>query len=188
MRSAQAMAQQLDLGKRLGQNGTPDISGRLNAVTSLQLGADVLAPMIVAEDRAGFATQVLTARGIGNGSLTLSDDHKAAAEQLMSLMNQGGSPTVDPRQKVYAVQQLIAHPDTITDSVNGINAPTEAVVEMDCAREELAALSKLDSKDNLNTPQPPGSASLSAISRLITAHALQAFILGYPSFDGAVFD
>ena len=72
----------------------------------------------MAEDRAGFAIEVLAARGQTAGAtLALSDMHKTAGQQLVALANgnfddsgaqSSSSGQSDPRPKVYAIDQLLA--------------------------------------------------------------------------------
>lgn len=96
--------------------------------------------MAVAEDRAGFAIEVLAARGQTAGAtLALSDMHKTAGQQLVALANgnfddsgaqSSSSGQNDPRQKVYAIDQLLANPTTIADKASGQTVPTAAAIEM----------------------------------------------------------
>ncbi|OZG61158.1 hypothetical protein BMYO_0457 [Bifidobacterium myosotis] len=86
LRDAQTKAQLSSLAERLGGVAPTVTPARLDGVTSAVAGTDVLDAMAVAEDRAGFALEVLAARGQTDGAtLTLSDMHKTAGQQLVSL-------------------------------------------------------------------------------------------------------
>ena len=86
LRDAQTKAQLSSLAERLGGVAPTVTPARLDGVTSAVAGTDVLDAMAVAEDRAGFALEVLAARGRTDGAtLTLSDMHKTAGQQLVSL-------------------------------------------------------------------------------------------------------
>ncbi|WP_152571188.1 hypothetical protein [Bifidobacterium tsurumiense] len=153
VRAAQAMYRQYILSKRLGIANSVGTSSRLDGVTALAISDSAISSMALAEDRAGFIVEVLAARSVSNASLTISDNHKAAASQFLAL----SGTAKDNRQKVYAVDQIFAHPDTITDSSSGLTVPTIAATEMDCAREELAALTDMTQSSQASS----SSASLS---------------------------
>ncbi|TPF94299.1 hypothetical protein [Bifidobacterium sp. UTBIF-78] len=86
LRDAQTKAQLSSLAERLGGVAPTVTPARLDGVTSAVAGTDVLDAMAVAEDRAGFALEVLAARGQTDGAtLALSDMHKTAGQQLVSL-------------------------------------------------------------------------------------------------------
>lgn len=86
LRDAQTKAQLSSLAERLGGVAPAVTPARLDGVTSAVAGTDVLDAMAVAEDRAGFALEVLAARGQTDGAtLALSDMHKTAGQQLVSL-------------------------------------------------------------------------------------------------------
>lgn len=86
LRDAQTKAELASLADRLGGAEPAVTPARLDGVTSAVAGADALDAMAVAEDRAGFALEVLAARGQTEGAtLALSDMHKTAGQQLVSL-------------------------------------------------------------------------------------------------------
>ncbi|KAB5606766.1 hypothetical protein EHS19_06545 [Bifidobacterium jacchi] len=151
-----------------------------------------LTTMSLAEDRAGFALELLAARGASGASLTLSDHHKTTAQQLISAAQKADHTVSDPRQKVYAIDQLIADPDSAIDPATGLHAPTTAIIEIDCAREELGAFA--DDSTATGTDGASGAAALGtvdparrALALLAATRAKQAFALGYPSGDYALF-
>ena len=145
--------------------------------------------MAVAEDRAGFAIEVLAARGQTAGAtLALSDMHKTAGQQLVALANgnfddsgaQSSLPANDPRQKVYAIDQLLANPTTIADKASGQTVPTAAAIEMDCARAQIKAVTESKSSTE--------SDMLLILAALAAKHAYTAFQLGYPATDAELFE
>ena len=146
--------------------------------------------MAVAEDRAGFAIEVLAARGQTAGAtLALSDMHKTAGQQLVALANgnfddsgaqSSSSGQNDPRQKVYAIDQLLANPTAIADKASGQTVPTAAAIEMDCARAQIKAVTESKSSTESDT--------LLILAALAAKHAYTAFQLGYPATDAALFE
>ncbi|MCH9275152.1 hypothetical protein JS533_002515 [Bifidobacterium amazonense] len=181
-------------------NAAHDLTG----VDDLSVDASVLSSMALAEDRAGFVVEILTARGNDDdATLALSSMHKSAGERLVSLS--GVAPADDPRQKTYDVSQLVAHPDGIADPATGLAAPTLAVAEINCAREELAALSPggvagtsasssasssasgASASSSLNGEAREQTASLRLLARFVASRAARAFSYGYPAFDQALF-
>lgn len=196
MRSAQVAYAAETLGTTLGVTPPTPPTVDYGDVVHLNAGADALAAMSLAEDRAGFALEVLAARGVENATLAASDNHKTAAQRLFSL----SGASSDPRKKVYAVDKLIANPDMIDDSAAGVAAPTVAVVEMDCARAYLDAMSGAtdtdltDSTDSTDSTETTGSDAVSPshktlawLARMAAARAWRALELGYPSADSALF-
>ena len=163
---------------------------RLDGVTSANVDRSVLDAMAVAEDRAGFAIEVLAARGQTAGAtLALSDMHKTAGQQLVSLANgnfddsgaqSSSSGQSDPRQKVYAIDQLLANPTTIADKASGQTVPTAAAIEMDCARAQIKAVTESKSSTE--------SDMLLILAALAAKHAYTAFQLGYPATDAELFE
>lgn len=216
LRSAQTQYRLATLGHALGVG---DISQPLAYLTSVNLTAlsptvddpDIYASMSLAEDRAGFAMEILAARSAGKTALRISDAHKTTAEQLFK----ASRADQDPRQKVYAVSTLIANPDTIRDRTTGMVLPTTAVVEIDCAREELTAMPLPLTDDTEGAAASESAASqgadaarsgttkdgesssasssaqknldLRALSQLVSSRAYTAFSYGYPHFDAALF-
>ncbi|EFA22754.1 hypothetical protein BIFGAL_03787 [Bifidobacterium gallicum DSM 20093 = LMG 11596] len=196
LRSAQMQWLAQQLAKRVQRNYTALIVTRLDGLTDNVLPGATLAQLALSEDRVGFATEVLAGRravaartnGLdGSTALAaLSDDHKQASSELMSLAGN----TQDLRRKVYATQTLVDSPDTMVDPATGLSAPTVAVLEMNCAREELATVQQAlpnvhiddDAKANATLDN-----ELCQLSLLIATHAVTAFQMGYPSFDLALF-
>lgn len=187
LRNAQTKQTLATLADKFGQTAPEVTAARLDGVTSLDIQTSALDAMAVAEDRAGFAMEVLAAQGKTAGAtLRLSDMHKAASQQLVSLAEKGASSTssasqshADPRQKVYAVDALLANPVTIPDKASGFTVPTAAAIEMDCARAEIAAVADTESKPDADT--------LMILSALAAKHAYTAMQLGYPATDAALF-
>ena len=173
-----------------GQSAPEVTPARLDGVTSANVDRSVLDAMAVAEDRAGFAIEVLAARGQTAGAtLALSDMHKTAGQQLVSLANgnfddsgaqSSSSGQNDPRQKVYAIDQLLANPTTIADKASGQTVPTAAAIEMDCARAQIKAVTESKSSTESDT--------LLILAALAAKHAYTAFQLGYPATDAALFE
>lgn len=179
-----ALSPQSEQSKQANQ---PDQSQDGTTVTPKQLTT-----MSLAEDRAGFALELLAARGASGASLTLSDHHKTIAQQLISAAQAADHAASDPRQKVYAIDQLIANPDSATDPATGLHASTTAIIEIDCAREELGVFA--DDSAATGTEGTSDAAALGtidptrrALALLAATRAKQAFALGYPSGDYALF-
>lgn len=176
LRSAQASARLSALASRMQlASPTAGTISRLDGVEDSSVSAEALRTVALAEDRAGFALEVLAARGAAGATLQASDRHKTTAQQLVSMA--GGD---DPRAKVYEVGELLAHPDTVTDPVTGLTASTAAVIELDCARQSLAPFAATGGIDGTAT-------DLRAIASLIANRAAAALALGYPSHDAALF-
>ena len=142
-------------------------------VAQLTMDADALSSIVLAEDRAGFGVEVLAARGTANATLSVSDNHRTVAQRLFSL----SGVERDPRQKVYAIDELLAHPNSIDDPATGLASPTLAAIEMNCARSWLDAL---DKTATLSRPTKQWMA------KAIMNRLWRAFDFGYPSFDAAV--
>ena len=86
----------------------------------------------------------------------------------------------DPRQKVYAIDQLLANPTTIADKASGQTVPTAAAIEMDCARAQIKAVTESKSSTE--------SDMLLILAALAAKHAYTAFQLGYPATDAELFE
>ncbi|WP_172145358.1 hypothetical protein [Bifidobacterium panos] len=171
--AAQASYASERLAGRLGlEAGAPETVD-FSEVAQINMDASALSSIVLAEDRAGFCMEVLAARETPNATLSIADNHKTVAQRLFSL---SGADS-DPRQKVYAVDQLLAHPDAIDDPATGLTAPIAAAVEMNCARSWLDALAQTET---LSRPSKEWMAS-AAVSRL-----WRAFDFGYPSLDAAL--
>ncbi|WP_169240295.1 hypothetical protein [Bifidobacterium olomucense] len=190
LRNAQSKAKLASLAQRLSAVTPSSSPARLDGVTAMTMDTDVLDAMALAEDRAGFALEVLAAQGRTAGAtLQLSDLHKSAGQQLVSLADgswntagdTGASGThADPRQKVYDISTLLANPVTIDDKPSGQTVPTAAAIEMDCARAEIKAVTDSDS--------PSDTTTLSILAALAAKHAYAAFQLGYPTADADLFE
>ncbi len=195
-----------------GETTLSDVSA-LSGTDVLDIAGTVLDGMALAEDRAGFSAEILTARGASGASLALSNGHKTTGERLISLA--GTKPADDPRQKVYEVGALLANPTTATDPANGLRASTLAVIEANCAREELAAVSgetgqtgqtgtdeasgtsgtsgdsgtgSGSSGDSASSDTATRTDALRTLARLIGSRLDLAFEAGYPATDHALFD
>ena len=171
----------------LGKAGMP--RSDFQELTEAKDDQGMVEAMILAEDRAGFAMGVLAARGGTHHELDMSDEHKTAAQQL--LVHSGLKE--DPRQKVYAVSELIANPETITDSATGLKLPTTSVVEIGCVREELAAVDEESDTDDTGTTDNPNDeqanrqvSNRAVLSQLVSSRAYTAFTYGYPNIDAAL--
>ncbi|PAU70111.1 hypothetical protein B1400_0082, partial [Bifidobacterium italicum] len=200
LRSAQAQAAAHALAGALGDSYEPLTVERLDDVDALDIGGDALAKLALAEDRAGFATEVLagrfadgaaedeaTARLVKDGDLlAMSDNHKETASRLMHLSDGAR----DLRRKVYATQELTAHSAQAVDPATGLRANTVAILEIDCARDELTAFDSSAHVDYATMSSPRRTqmrAALAQLSMLIATHAYTAFTLGYPRTDDVLF-
>ena len=86
LRDAQTKQWLAFLADKFGQSAPEVTPARLDGVTSANVDRPVLDAMAVAEDRAGFAIEVLAARGQTAGAtLALSDMHKTAGQQLVTV-------------------------------------------------------------------------------------------------------
>jgi hypothetical protein len=180
-------------------------------IATSKLSTTEASAIALAEDRAGFGIEVLAARsGASADLLALSDNHKSLAQSLVSLHPEAN----DPREKIYSVQQLLAHPDTVTDSATGLNTTTTGQIEMDTARAVIEAMSSSEdvtSSANTEDKNADSSASsssstdsdssdtqtnnrstaeniqaLTVAARIVASRASTAFALGFPAFDAAV--
>ncbi|WEV67857.1 hypothetical protein OZX72_02385 [Bifidobacterium sp. ESL0769] len=205
MKSAQMQWLQQSLSPLVGAYPTHADAAlaNLDDIVALNVSNDTLGSLAKAEDRAGFAIEALAAKDVDHATLQLSDDHKAIASRLISLeAKDAGTNTVpnDPREKVYDVSNLIAHPDTIIDPSTGLQASTVAVIEMDCARESFTALSQalpVSNTDNSSASavgtskssrNESSSKSLAVLADLISSRIYLALSLGYPAFDAALYE
>jgi hypothetical protein len=163
----------------------------LNDVTDLGLPDAALEQLALAEDRAGFEVGVLAARNTPDATLALSDAHKATAERLIWLTDGHGRPgSNDTRQKVYDVSALLEHPDVIEDPATKLTAPTLAVVEMTCARADIAALNNAGGKRGFkkSARQPENQNAMTNLATLVGFRTYLALTLGYPATDAALFE
>ena len=203
MRSAQAQHFTRLAANHFGFAYAPLTVTKLDTVDSLDLPGEALATIALAEDRAGFAAEVLAGRydsftpTSANTSsdaefvrrlasnatlLTMSDNHKEAAARL-TMLSKGAQ---DIRRKVYDTRMLTTSEVNATDPATGLRTRTPAIVEMDCAREQLQRIDDLPASD-IATAQSQSSDALLQLSLLIATHAVTAFGLGYPSADYALF-
>ncbi|MDN6719053.1 MAG: hypothetical protein L0L38_00115 [Bifidobacterium mongoliense] len=203
LRSARSAVAQHDLAVtlRIDASSSDDdgygrpLAGRNAAIRGV--GGGVLATMAAAEDRAGFALQVLASRSDGRESIAVGDGYRANASRLMS-MAIGGA---DQRRKVYDVGALTTTHQIGIDATTRLAAPVPALVEIDCARDEMAAVMGTDGHERsllapLAVPDPSSGAgsdagtrerSLLVLAGLTAGHALKAFDLGFPATDPAIF-
>lgn len=199
MKSVQMQWMQTNLAPLTGVSNPPRPKAEntdLNEVVALSLDNKTIGNLALAEDRAGFETEVLAAKGVDGATLRLSDAHKAVAARLISIEPHEGLPDLrveDPRQKVYDTDNLLAHPDVITDPSTALQAPTIAVVEMSCVRESLTALASAltvsdddGMKSRSNTAKGATDTSLTVLSDLISSRAYLALSEGYPATDAAL--
>ena len=189
LRSAQTHWQQSTLARVLGKtfDDAHSVSG-LPALDGLQTAdedSSVWSALSLAEDRAGFAMEVLAAHHQDSAMLAVSDQHKTTAQSLFSI---SGS-SQDPRLKVYDTSQLVKHPERISDPATGWSVPTPALVEIDCAREELAAMPSADTsaESGESNDATKGTRHLRVVSQLIAQRAYTAFSYGYPNIDVGLF-
>lgn len=173
--SAQSSYTAQVLAPRLGIAAASAPTMDYGSLVQLSMDTDALSKIVLEENRAGFSLGVLAARGVANATLADSDAHKTAAQRLFSLSGAG----TDPRQKVYAVDHLIADPHTIDDPANKIETSTVAAIEMNCARAYLEALSG---------SKHISRATLAWLADAATARVWHAFELGYPVFDAALLE
>lgn len=140
MRGARAARVAQTLAARLGVASESPMEVDFGGVVGLDVDAETLDAMSLGEDRAGFAMEELAARGVAGATLAMSDNHKTVAQRLHSL----AGTDADPRLKTYDAAELAAHPERIVDTATGLDVPTTAAVEMNCARAYLDAMSDGD--------------------------------------------
>ena len=182
LRDAQTKQWLAFLADKFGQSAPEVTPARLDGVTSANVDRSVLDAMAVAEDRAGFAIEVLAARGQTAGAtLALSDMHKTAGQQLVALANGNFDDSgAQSSSSGHAIDQLLANPTTIADKASGQTVPTAAAIEMDCARAQIKAVTESKSSTESDT--------LLILAALAAKHAYTAFQLGYPATDAALFE
>lgn len=115
LRSTQARHMARALGDQLSVAVAPITLSRFDDVESLDVDSKSLATAAQAEDRAGFAMEVLAARNSGHATLDISDRHKTTSQRFTSF-----SGTIDDRRKTYEATALLAHPDTMLDSATAL--------------------------------------------------------------------
>lgn len=177
LRSAQARHMARALGDQLSVAVAPITLSRFDDVESLDVDSKSLATAAQAEDRAGFAVEVLAARNSGHATLDISDRHKTTSQRFASF-----SGAIDDRRKTY--------------EATGLTAPTDATIEMNCARSEITAIAGSSNAANdhsqsrvTNAKQSTDSRaqSLGVLAGLIADRVELALDWGYPSFDEALF-
>ena len=144
---------------------------RFDDVESLDVDSKSLATAAQAEDRAGFAMEVLAARNNGHATLDISDRHKTTSQRFASF-----SGTIDDRRKTYEATALLAHPDTMLDSATGLTAPTDATIEMNCARSEITAIAGSSNAANDHSQSRVTNAKQSTDSRAQSLGVLAGLI------------
>ena len=143
MRSAQAQHFTRLAANHFGFAYAPLTVTKLDTVDSLDLPGEALATIALAEDRAGFAAEVLAGRydsytpTSANTSsdaefvrrlasnatlLTMSDNHKEAAARL-TMLSKGAQ---DIRRKVYDTRMLTTSEVNATDPATGLRTRTPA--------------------------------------------------------------
>lgn len=172
MRNALTKYQVSKLASKFADNAPSTTPARLDGVKSLDIDGTILTKLALEEDKAGFAVEILAARGVSGATLTLSDDHKTAAQQLVSLANGAD----DLREKTYSIEHLNTD-SQVDDKASGQQVPVLAAIEMDCARNELAAIGQTTANSD----------TLGILAALIAKHAYTALQLGYPASDTAIF-
>lgn len=185
LRAARARVEARALASAMGVTVETPALARFDGVDSLAVDKRSLTSLADAEDQAGFIMEVFAARSIGHATLDISDRHKTAAQRLASF---SGSDT--SRAKAYEIADLLANPSTMTDSATGLNAPTDAIVEINCARGEITTVSESSSTSDSGESASKDSRaqSLKTLSSAIADRVETAFSWGYPTFDGALFE
>lgn len=196
IRSAQSRQQANTIAAQFDMPTLQQSTRPLDNVDDLDLDDATLAAMALAEDRLGFIAEVAAARNIDDVTLADADSYHSTGERLIDLADD----IDDPRLKVYDITDsgLLDGAETIIDPANGLNAPLMAVARMNCAREEMTAISNAAADgadaadDSDDSAQPTSSAkqnradSLHVLAQLVSNHAYRAFQNGYPSFDEAL--
>ena len=159
------------LGDQLSVAVAPITLSRFDDVESLDVDSKSLATAAQAEDRAGFAMEVLAARNSGHATLDISDRHKTTSQRFASF-----SGTIDDRRKTYEATALLAHPDTMLDSATGLTAPTDATIEMNCARSEITAIAGSSNAANDHSQSRVTNAKQSTDSRAQSLGVLAGLI------------
>ncbi|OZG50288.1 hypothetical protein BOCO_0805 [Bombiscardovia coagulans] len=165
---------------------TADVLPSLASTASV-MSVDELVTAAKAEDEAGFATTVLAGRNSSASNFLLQTaDHHHTAAQTFALTLSGSN---DPRQGVYSVEELLRAPQVTVDPSTQLQAPTPAIVEINCARSLLKVTNDFSISHAAAHQSGEGrlKAGLTALTQLAIAHVYTAFLLGYPTFDQALF-
>ena len=181
VRSALAAYQSQRLAAQLKITLSDAPSPALTENLQWDLKADEASALSVAEDREAFALEVLAARKNADQRLyRLSEQRKLNAQLLADAVKQ----EQDTRQRVYSVSALLNKSDSSVDPSNGVQASTVAVLEMNCALEQLQALAGTEEAESSDgNGQSAHAQTLAAASDLIAAHMYQAFTDGYPAVE-----
>lgn len=154
-----------------------------DAIASSGFTESKAAAIALSEDRTAFGMEVLAARNGGSANLlALSDNHKSLAQSLVALHPKAS----DPRERVYSVQNLLSHPQTITDPSTGLEMTSSAQLEMDNARAIIEAVSSTQQVTDNTRSAAQQRQALQIASQLAASRAFTAFALGYPAFNAAV--
>lgn len=132
------------------------------------LGDSAQAALSLAQDKAAFSFEVLSARSTGQTSVddrTMSLQARDMSAELAANLSQ------DPRLKVYSVNNLLDHPQTITDPSTGLTSPTTASIEM------TLALDEINGSSNLETENQRAEAA-----KFIIPTVARAYELGFPTY------
>ncbi|NEG96665.1 hypothetical protein GFD17_07860 [Bifidobacterium sp. SMB2] len=123
---------------------TDSPAAQVSSGTTLSIDANAAATLSLAEDRAGFGYEILAARNDADATLyQLSNQRKTNAQILATAVKH----EKDPRQKIYSIKSVVNNPATSTDPDTGLTAATTAVIEMNCAVEQLNAMAAVDAAD-----------------------------------------
>ena len=188
LRNAQTKQRLTVLAGKFGQSAPEVTPARLDGITSATIDRSALDAMAIAEDRAGFALEVLAARGVTAGAtLTLSDMHKTAGQQLVSLANKrfsdsgstADAATAKTHGKGLCRRPVAGQSGHHRRQGQRTNRAYASAIEMDCARAEIKAVADSTSQSDSDT--------LLVLAALAAKHAYTAFQLGYPSGDSALF-
>ena len=215
IRSAQAEHVAVTLGTRLGGNDTYRTvsDDSLRQVLGIDLDGATLGAMSLAEDRAGFVMEVLAARGYA----------RRHPEPVRPAQDRGAIALHRVRLEPRPTRKGLRHPEDprLADLDDRFHdrpeRATTALTEIDCAREQLAAMaddgasakskhtdktgnntngngdtdSATDTTDvnatDTNTVGTENDARLRVLSTLISSHITSAFALGYPDMDAFLF-
>lgn len=196
IRSAQSQQYANTIAAQYHLSAITHNSRPLDGVNDLDLDGAALAAMALAEDRLGFIAEIAAARSIDGATLSDADLYHSTGERLIDLAGN----VDDPRLKVYdaADSGLLNDAKTIIDPANGLSAPLMAIARMNCAREEMTAISNAvaddadtaddsdDSAQLTSSAKQNRAESLRVLAQLVSNHVYRAFQNGYPSFDEAL--
>lgn len=180
IRAAAAQVTADDLAHRAGLPLADREQSQNSGITGPKDSAEALtmAGLTLAQDRAGFAFEVLAARGenLRDRDEETSLRHRQNAAALLESLRTCSTTatdtcaTDDPREKIYSIANLKNPGASILDPASGLTVPIGAAVEMDAVLEQLEAVKS----SGLDTT---GKA---ALARFIAYDAASAFAMGYP--------